>query len=169
MTPAEVRSWAVNGPGQTRAQLMERRTESSQYVANPVVVVDAQGSLAGSYLALVGDTLVTTFKASRLWTDVAFEEEVLVKLKLDLGNIRFPARGGSRLTSLWVNGTDHCSVAVNKAHKPVEQVEQLNEGFSARLQLTPISDQLVITTIALGLVSWLVATLCHHASGSLPW
>ena len=95
-----------------------------------------------------------------------FEDEVLVKLKLDLGQIRFPARGNSRLTSLWINGTDHCLVAVNK---PVEQVEQLSEGFSARLQLTPISDQLVITTIALGLVSWSVATLCHHASGSLPW
>ena len=143
----------MSGPGQTRAQLLERRVESSQVMVNPTVVLDAQGTIAGSYLAAAGETLTTTFKASKLWSDVDFKEEVLVKLTIDLANFRFPGRGNSRLTSAWVNGLDHCQVAVNKVAKNVEQVDELSEGFSVRLQITPISDELVTNIVALGLVS----------------
>ena len=153
VAPAGVRAWAVSGPGQTRAQLLERRVESSQVMVNPTVVLDAQGTIAGSYLAAAGETLTTTFKASKLWSDVDFKEEVLVKLTIDLANFRFPGRGNSRLTSTWVNGLDHCQVAVNKVAKNVEQVDELSEGFSVRLQITPISDELVTNIVALGLVS----------------
>lgn len=46
---AEMRPWTNNGPGQVRAKLIEIGSQKEALVANPVLVCDSQGAIAGEY------------------------------------------------------------------------------------------------------------------------
>lgn len=64
------------GPGAIHNQLMELVKDKKTLWANPVIILDEAGSIAGSYMMAVGDQndkdlakdLVLQFKAKSCWT-----------------------------------------------------------------------------------------------------